>query len=349
MGIRKKLGKDLQKSIFVLQKKLFKRHRELITASSVVFCILVLRWLGLLQSSEWTALDQFFQLRPIERYQERITIVAIDEASLQELGSWPVSDDKVAELLQKIKAYQPRAIGLDIYRDLPVSSGSENLEKIFKSTPNLVGIELLSDNQNDRVRPPSILSQKNQVGFNNVVVDSDGKVRRGLLYLHIDNNAYESFALKLARLYLKSEGITPKRAKNSNYLQLGKATFTRFQHNDGGYVKADDGGYQFLSNFSKPACPENCENKAYGFRRISLRKVLNGEVPKSWIKDRIVLIGSTAPSLQDLKLTPYSSSFTSKEPQSIPGVELQAYFTHEIISAALEGRKLLKVWSEFME
>lgn len=349
MGTRKKLSKDLQKSIFALQKKLFRRHRELITASIVVLCVLLLRGLGLLQSSEWTALDQFFQLRPIERYQERITIVAIDEASLQELGSWPVSDGKIAELLERIKADQPRAIGLNIYRDLAVSPGSEYLEKIFKSTPNLIGIELLSDNPNHRVRPPSILSRKNQVGFNNVVVDSDGKVRRGLLYLHIDNNPYESFALKLARLYLKSEGITPKKAKNSKYLQLGKAIFTRFQHNHGGYVKADDGGYQFLSNFPKPACQESCENKSYGFRKISLTKVLNGEVPRSWIEDRILLIGSTAPSLQDLKLTPYSSSFRSKQPQSVPGVELQAYFTHEIISAALEGRKLLKVWAEPME
>ncbi len=348
MGTRKKLGKDVQKSIFALQTKLFRRHRELITASSVVFCVLVLRYLGLLQSLEWTALDQFFQLRPVEQHQERITIVAIDEASLQELNSWPISDRKVAELLEKIKAYKPRAIGLDVYRDLAVSPGSKNLEEVFASTPNLVGIELLSDNPNDRVKPPPILSKKNQVGFNNVIVDVDGKVRRGLLYLHINNTGYESFALKLARLYLKAEGITPKNAENSDYLQLGKATFTRFKQNDGGYIKADDGGYQFLSNFSKPVCNESCE-KGYGFRKIPLIKILDGEVPRSWIEDRIVLIGSTAPSLQDLKLTPYSSDFTDKEPQSIAGVELQAYFIDEILSAAVEGRELLKVWSEPME
>ncbi len=348
MGIRKKLGKDLQKSIFALQEKLFRRHRELITASSVVVCVLLLRYWGFLQSLELTALDQFFQLRPIEPSQEFITIVAIDEASLRELGS-PISDGKVAKLLEKIKAYKPRAIGLHIYRDLVVPSGSKKLKKVFESTPNLIGIELLSANQNHRVAPPPVLSQKNQVGFNNVLVDSDGKVRRALLYLHINRTAYESFALKLAKLYLKSKDITPKKAQNSDFLQLGKAKFLRFKENDGGYVNADNGGYQFLSNFPKPACKESCDGKSYGFSRVSFRKVLNGEIPKNLIKDRIILIGSTASSLQNLKLTPYSTNLMGKELQSFPGVELQAYFTHEIISAGLEGRQLLRVWSEHVE
>ena len=189
MGIRKKLGKNLQKSIFALQQKLFRRHRELITASSVVACVVILRYLGFLQPLEWKALDQFFQLRPIEAPQERSSIVAIDEASLRELGS-PIPDGKVAELLETIYAYKPRAIGLDIYRDLAVPPGSDKLKNTFKSIPNLIGIELLSDNQNIRVDPPPILSQKGQVGLNNTIRDADGKIRRGLLYAHLDNKAY---------------------------------------------------------------------------------------------------------------------------------------------------------------
>ncbi|MCJ8282730.1 MAG: CHASE2 domain-containing protein, partial [Rivularia sp. ALOHA_DT_140] len=345
----KKLSKDFQKYIFALQKKLFKRHRELISASSVVVCVLILRYLGLLQPLEWNALDQFFQLRPIEASQEQITIVAIDEASLRSLGSWPISDLIIANLLEKIDSYQPRAIGLDVYRDLPVAPGTKKLEKAFKSIPNIIGIELLSDSQNSRVSPPDVLSQKGQVGLNNIIVDADGKVRRSLLYAHLNNKAYESFALKLARLYLKSEGITPQTANNSRDLQLGKAKFIRLEKNDGGYINVDNGGYQFLSNFPKPACQESCDGKSYGFRTVSLRKVLNEEVPQSWMKNRIVLIGSTAPSLRDLKLTPYSSQFMSTEVESMAGVELQAYFIHEIISASLQGRQLLRVWSEPIE
>jgi diguanylate cyclase (GGDEF)-like protein/PAS domain S-box-containing protein len=348
MGIRNKIGKDLQASIFALQQKLFKRNRELITASTVVLCVLVLRWLGLLQPLEWAALDVFFQLRPNEVSQNRITIVAIDEDSLREFG-WPISDSKIAKLLQKIDAYQPRAIGLDIYKDLATPPGSQELKEVFESMPNLIGIELLSDSQNTRVSPPPILSKKGQVGLNNTIRDADGKVRRGLLYAHFNGRKYESFALKLAQIYLRKKNITPEKAKDSQHLQLGKAKFIRFQQNDGGYVKADDGGYQFLSNFPKPSCSEGCGKKSYGFRTVLFKDILNGKVPENWIKDRIVLIGSTAPSLQDIKLIPYSSRFMVAEPESIAGVELQAYFIDEIISASLKGRKLLRVWSEPVE
>ena len=44
----------------------------------------------------------------------------------------PISDSKIAKLLQKIDNYQPRAIGLDIYRDLAVSPGRKELEEVFE-------------------------------------------------------------------------------------------------------------------------------------------------------------------------------------------------------------------------
>ncbi|MBV6627667.1 MAG: CHASE2 domain-containing protein [Rivularia sp. (in: Bacteria)] len=351
MGIKKKLIANLQKYIFALQQNFFRKYRELITASIVLFCVLILRFMGLLQSLELTALDQFFQLRQIESLQDRITIVAMDESSLRSFNSWPISDNKLAELLLTIQEYQPRAIGLDIYRDLAVPPGTNKLEQVFSSMPNLVGIELLPDSgssENGHVNAPPLLKKKDKIGINNTIRDADGKVRRSLLYADF-GKTYESFALKLALLYLKPENIVPKQAKNSPYLQLGKAKFVRFQANDGGYVNADAGGYQFLSNFPKPACEQGCDGKSYGFRKVNVEKVLARDVPENWIKDRIVIIGYTAPSLPDLKLTPYSSSFMVREPQAIPGVELQAYFTHEIISAALEGRHLMKVWSEPIE
>ena len=44
-----------------------------------------------------------------------VTIVAIDEASLAEIGQWPWPRDRLADLLHAIGAYQPAAIGLDMY------------------------------------------------------------------------------------------------------------------------------------------------------------------------------------------------------------------------------------------
>ena len=347
--MNQQLGKHCVKLIFGLKQSLRRGHRELITAASVAVCVLLLHSIGLLQSLELAGLDQFFSLRPNEPPEERITIVVIDEADLDEVGSWPIPDTNIAQLLQKLNVHKPRAIGLDIYRNLPVEPGNQELRNAYKSMPNLIGIEQLANdkNKNVTVLPPLGLNQ-DQVGFNNVLYDSDVKVRRSLLYWHVDNQVHESFALKLALLYLKSENITPSKAKsNPEYLQLGKAVFTRFQANDGGYVGADAGGYQILTNFPKPKY-QSSSGEFYSFPQVSMRDVLADKVEDNLIKDRIILIGSTAPSLQDFVLIPYSSSLRGTA-KPVPGIQLQAYFISELISAALQGRPLLKVWPDFVE
>jgi diguanylate cyclase (GGDEF)-like protein/PAS domain S-box-containing protein len=349
MGMNQQLGKRFVKLIFGLKQSLSRGHRELITAASVAVCVLLLHSIGLFQSLELPALDQFFRSRPNEPPEERITIVVIDEAYLNEVRSWPIPDGKIAQLLQKLNIYKPRAIGLDIYRNLPVEPGNQELRNAYQSMPNLIGIELLANdkNKNLSVLPPRGLNH-DQVGFNNVLYDLDGKVRRSLLYWHVKSEVHESFALKLALLYLKSTGLTPTKAKsNPEYLQLGKAVFTRFEANDGAYVGADARGYQILTNFPKPRC-QSSSGEFCSFRQVSMRDVLADKVKENLIKDRIILIGSTAPSLQDFVFIPYSSSLMGTA-KPVPGIQLQAYFISELISAALDGRPLLKVWTDLVE
>ncbi|ABA20262.1 Putative diguanylate cyclase (GGDEF domain) with PAS/PAC and Chase2 sensors [Trichormus variabilis ATCC 29413] len=341
----KQLGNPIVRLILGLKQWLSRGRRELITASVVLVCVLILRSIGLLQSVELSALDQFFRLRPNEQPDNRITIVAIDEASLHK--GFPIPDGIIANLLKKLQANQPRVIGLDIYRDLPTKDGHENLVDTYKTIPNLVGTQLLSNDKSYKVAPPPQLNSQ-QIGFNNLLYDPDGKVRRILLYWHIGENYYESFALKLALLYLKSEKVFPRKAANNpEYLQLGKSVFPRFEQNDGAYVRADDKGTQILSNFPKPGC-RNSSLDSCGFQKVSMLDVLDDKVPRSWIEDRIVLIGSTAPSLQDFVFIPYSSRWM-RAAKPVAGIELQAYFISQLISAALEGRPVLKVWSDFWE
>ncbi|MBN3872880.1 CHASE2 domain-containing protein [Nostoc sp. JL33] len=347
--MNQQLGNHFVKLIFRLKQSLSRGHRELIIAASIAAFILVLHSIGLLQALELAALDQFFRLRPDEPPEERITIVVIDETYLDKVGSWPIPDIKIAQLLQKLNVHKPRAIGLDIYRNFPVKTGNQELRNAYKSMPNLIGIELLTNdkNKNFSVSPPPGLNQ-DQVGFNNVVFDLDGKVRRSLLYWYVDDQVHESFAMKLALLYLKSEEITPTKAKiNPEYLQLGKAVFTRFEANDGAYVAADDKGYQILTNFPKPKY-QSSSGEFYPFTQVSITDVLADQVKENLIKDRIILIGSTAPSVQDFVFIPYSSSLMGTA-KTVPGIQLQAYFISELISAALQGRPLLKVWPDLVE
>lgn len=329
----------LKTSIGSRLKQWAQKERPVLMASvSVTATIIILRLLGILQLSEFASLDQLFRFHPPEAADDRIVIVEINEKDLKQAG-WPIPDKVMAQLLVKLNTYQPRAIGLDIYRDLPVEPGHEEFVKVSESMPNLIGIEKLRDKMSPDVAPPLVLSQRQQVGFNNVVVDADGKVRRSLLYWHVNGEAHKSLALQLALVYLKAQGITPKKAEaNPEYLQLGKGVFRSFQPNDGGYVRANDKGYQVLVNFRRSA----------GFRRVSMADVLADRVNPSLVRSRIVLIGSTAPSLQDFFYTPHSSSFT-EEAQAIPGVELHANFVSQILRTTIDGRPLIKVWSEPVE
>lgn len=111
-----------------------------IAAPCTAAAVILLRLTGLLQTLEWAAYDQFFRLRPSEPHTSRIIIVGITEPDLQEYG-WPLSDATLTQLLNQIKQQQPRAIGLDLYRDVPVDSGYADLVEVFRTTPNLIGVE----------------------------------------------------------------------------------------------------------------------------------------------------------------------------------------------------------------
>ncbi|MEG4854262.1 CHASE2 domain-containing protein [Microcoleus sp. B5-D4] len=333
-------GPHPQNMLESIKKWVDRERRVLITASAVASTVIVMRWFGCFQVWEWAAFDQFVRWRPAEPIDSRIVIVEIKEADLQKYG-YPISDAVLAQLLQKLHAGKPRAIGLDIYRDLPTQPGNAELLKTFKTIPNLIGIELMPDETRLGVRPPPVLDKLDRIGFNNVVIDADSKVRRTLLYAWPgDGKTHQSFALRLALLYLKSEGISPQPARvNPTYLQLGKGVFRPFQPNDGAYVRSDSRGYQILTNLRGPRG---------SFRTASMGDVLSGKVPADFVRSRVVLIGSNAPSLKDFYQNSYSSGWFSP-PQQIPGVELQAHFLSQILSAALDGRGGINVWPEAAE
>ena len=57
--------------------------------------------------------DSYQRWFPYERVAAPVTIVTIDEKSLKALGQWPWSRVKLANLVDKIAAYQPAVIGFD--------------------------------------------------------------------------------------------------------------------------------------------------------------------------------------------------------------------------------------------
>jgi adenylate cyclase len=299
--------------------------------------ILGVRALGWLQPIEWTALDIYFQLRPSETVDKRIVIVGFEEKDIEILGSAdPLSDELLAQLLTKIKQQKPRAIGLDFFRDVPVGAGYAKLAQVFRTTPNLIGIEkVVGDKYDPTIAPPPILKQLNQVAVVDTVVDGDGVVRRALLF----PNRRQTLGVALALSYLAKEKITPETVDKC-CMKIKNAIYRPLQENAGSYVRTDSDGYQILLNYRNPH---------QSFTRVSITDVLAGKTSNNLMRDRIVLIGRTASSLNDDKFsTPYSWNLNTT-PIAIPGVELQAQIASQIVSSALDNRPLTKTLNEELE
>lgn len=312
--------------------------KTLIIGPTVASLIILGDCKGSFQLLEWATLDQFFRLRPLEQPDSRLAIVSIEQSDINHLGTWPIPDAILADLIEKINQQSPRAIGLLMYRDIPIDPGDDQLIDIYKNTPTLMGIEKVVG---ETIPAPSWLAEKGQVGISDVMLDADGKLRRALISVQLDSGVVkENIAVKLALKYLASEGIflTPI-AEESDASQLGKSVLTPLNENNGAYIGTDFGGYQILLNY---------RGLIERFKVVSLTDVLQNksELEKKEIfRDRIVLIGATSPRFGEIFSTPYQPYLLGTDSR-VPGIVIQANLTSQIISAALDGRPMIRVWSK---
>ncbi|WP_017715063.1 CHASE2 domain-containing protein [Kamptonema formosum] len=320
-------------------KKLVWRWRFVLAASpAVAVSVMAGGVAGLFQQLEWATLDQFFRLRPAEPADERVLIVKINESDITKMGQWPIPDAVLAELIQKLKAKQPAAIGLDIYRDLPVEPGHQQLVRVMKSSPDLIGVKKVAG---EKVAPPPALSKLDRVALADLVLDADGKVRRSLISANDSTGQIAlSLGARLSLMYLESKGVTLKKLDaKRKVLGLGRARFVPLTGKEWGYKNADVGGYQILLNY------RGTEKR---FHTVTMSEVLSNQVSPQRIRGRIVLIGSTAQSINDLFHTPYNSSLMAPG-ELMAGVVIHANTISQILSAALDGRPLIRVWPQLGE
>lgn len=306
------------------------------TATAIVFA---LRLMGLLQSFEWIAYDRFLRWRPLEPDDQRIVIVGINETDVRQLVQWPTSDANLAKLLDKVRQQKPRVIGLDLAREFSVEPGHRELLQVFQTTPNLIGVEKKpnfsptqsQEDRNSAIAPPPALKALGQVAAANVVEDADGKLRRGLLALKTaDQEEILGLGFRVALDYLNAgDNVPHPEAANPK----------PFQANDGGYVRADDGGHQVLINFRL---------SPNGFRTVSMMDVLQDRIPRDLMRDRMVLIGVTAISLKDYFKAAPDGGLDNDRTQTA-GVEIHAHVASQIVSAAMDGRHAIETWPNWLE
>ncbi len=303
-------------------------------ASVIVASLLMgMRWLGILQSSELQAFDHFMQLRPSESTDSRILLVEANEEDIKNYG-FPLPDAILGQLLDKLEQHNPIVIGLDIYRDKPVLPGHEALVSHLQHNPHLItackfGLDKKEEGESV---PPPPASPIKQVGFINVQEDQYRTTRRYLLS-RAQNlaspfdlcSSNHSFSFQLAFQYLTANKVTVKKTPTEDW-QFGKIIFKRLEPRSGGYQNLDARGYQVLINYRK--------SSQIG-KHVRLSEILTDRFDPKWIKDKIVLIGVTAGSIEDDFNTPYGE---------MRGLFVHAQMISQILSSAIDGKYLPFWW-----
>lgn len=292
-----------------------------------------IRYMGWLQFYELRAYDQFMQLRPQENRDSRFLIVEQREQDLRNYG-YPLPDRILANVIQKIDANGPAVIGLNLYRP---ESVEEPLASQFKDNERLIVPCKYKTKGQEIAPPPEISNQSNKVGFTNLLQDPPGYIRRYLLsrgtndmYPNEECETKHAFGFKVGSQYLQhtTKDINiyqnAQNAKNNWIISYKnrRAIFRKLQNHNAGYNSIEDKGNQILLNYRQT------NNIAH---RISVTDILQGDFDPELIENKVVLIGSVAPSSSDdlNKATPLGKR---------PGIYIEAHAASQIISAVKDQR-----------
>ena len=267
-----------------------------------------------------------------------IIIVDIDERSIDKLGRFSEwSREYHADLIDFLNASGAKAIGFDVLflehgadaaadsrlvtsvRDagnvyFAVSFGASNPDAFLPpmvSPPPDLDYERFSYAGQSRFSPSAermegeftdLYNSAAGIGFSNHYPDQDGVVRSIPPMVNFANRLYPSFALAMALGLneIDSLGINP------HHIHAYAALSPLFD------MPLDENG-RLLINYQGPF---------RSFRYVSYWDVYAKRLPPAYVKDRIVLIGTSAAGLFDLRSVPVQNSY--------PGVEIHANLLHTI-------------------
>ena len=292
-----------------------------------------------------------------------VEIIDIDERSLEEFGQWPWPRYRVALLLQKLRQSGARAIGMDILfgepdsssplelkkslkRDLDVDIGFLNLPvpledndallaDILKQGPFVLGFYFSFGGMQPEERahllkpvPVSVVSQSLGEKQNATLLQAEGVISplpilskaapaTGFINTVKDRDGI----LRATPILMEHEG--------KYYANLGLATLWTGLQKPSLILKLSEGGVESL-RFGQTVIPLDrngrfalhFRGKQRTFKYHSAADVLNGKVTD--IKGKLLLIGTSAAGLEDLRTTPFDMYF--------PGVEAQATMIDNILT-----------------
>ena len=231
-----------------------------------------------------------------------VVIVAVDDASVAELGRWPWPRAVHAALLDRLRAAGVRAVALDFLlteRDSNSPAGDTALATAMSRGPPTIlpsFAEMRSDQPpRERLPIPVLASAVAGIGHSQLEIDSDGIVRSVFLLEGAGAPSRPYLALALLANIPGEQPVRLLGTRHPNVLPEPTA-----------WVR----DYRILIPFLGP--PGH-------FHEVSYVDVLRGTVPSSALRGKIVLVGLTAQGAGDALPTPLSG-----HSRPMPGVEVVA-------------------------
>jgi diguanylate cyclase (GGDEF)-like protein/PAS domain S-box-containing protein len=281
----------------------------------VIACAATIAWSDLLWRVDRMVFDVY--LRSWSRAPPGdIVIVAIDQASLAQIGRWPWPRRVHAELIERLAAAGARAIALDIAFTEPSRTdpaGDTVLARAIARSRRVVlpvlPAELDLGGQLIEILPiPQLAGAAAALGHVEVVPDADGIVRRNYLRAGLGSPYWASLGLAMVEL------AAPEAAARA-WLPNGGDTHSFSPY---GWVR----DREMLVPFAGPSGT---------YRRLSAAKLLAGDVEPDSFRGRFVLVGPTVAGLSYAFATPVGAPMA--------GVEYHA----NVLDALLHGVALRNV------
>lgn len=296
-----------------MQKDSKPLNLRLILLLGTALLLIVVQALGLfsnlttpIERMEYSMQDTFVRLRGVEAVSQDIVIVAIDDASFQWNGlQWPWPRSYFAEIANQINAGGGKVLGMDVLLFEPDEKDPQN-DAMFASAlskiPAAVGVIEVRKQSGAGFETevlaqplPIYLESMDGVGITSVKRDDDAIVRSVTAYSTYQGRVYPHWAFELARLYL----------------DVDSPTFSNTGVEFNGQRITLNAGYLPVY-FAGPAGTYSTYSAADVHDGITL------EQDPDAFRGKIVLIGATSLSLQDIYPTPFSATSPT------PGVEIVA-------------------------
>src|SRR5215467_5617743 len=292
-----------------------------------------------------------------------VRIVDIDEKSLSLIGQWPWPRTTVRDLLMELTSKGAAAVAFDVLfaepdrtsleavvKQLPASeaaaitsamAGRPTNDDIFaaalKDSPSVLSV-VLGDSGDTTVQSkagfaiagddprPFLLGFKGVsrnlekfddaargLGAFNWVADRDQIVRRLTLMFRLDQTIVPSLAAEALRIAQGASTYVLKASNASGETAFGQSTGLNHIRIGDVEVPTDGAGGVYLKF-------RHLNKAAY----IPAWKVLAGEVPQEEIEGRIILVGTSAPGLLDLRATPIDAA--------VPGIDIHAQVLEHLLT-----------------